>query len=362
MEVGNGDGGGGGGSGGYVQSQTFAVLPGETITILVGAGGRGAPFVGRTTAAPNGNAGGDTVINGQLGSIICTGGGAGLGGNEAEGGGCCFNPDARVLMADGNWKRIIDIEVGDKVMGENGHNTVIDLATALVDDRKMVQITGYDFFSTDDHLFLTDKGWKTWRPDRLIEKKRKNAVYLTGENRTTPLQSGDVLITQNGPIAYDDLIVTEHDFSADYTVYDLTLSGDQTYIVDGFIVHNCGGGGSIICTKLYQLGYLTEAVYRADEKFGQLVRQTDPDVYAGYISWAGTIVRWMGDTSPAWLRWLTTTLTVIIARNWAQHMAYEMGAVEKDSLFGRFLMAVGIPFNRMLGKSKRTGINQCNTL
>jgi hypothetical protein len=86
-EVGSGGGGGGGGSGGYVSQQSMAVIPGETLTITVGSGGAGAPFVGRTLGAPGGNAGSDTVITGSQGSIICTGGQGGGGGTGNGGGG-----------------------------------------------------------------------------------------------------------------------------------------------------------------------------------------------------------------------------------------------------------------------------------
>ncbi len=79
-EVDAGGGGGGGGSGGYVQGQSLTVTPGEVIRIAVADGGSGAPFVGRTYAAPGGNTGGDTVITAQAGSIILTGGGGGGGG------------------------------------------------------------------------------------------------------------------------------------------------------------------------------------------------------------------------------------------------------------------------------------------
>jgi uncharacterized protein YndB with AHSA1/START domain len=86
-EVGSGGGGGGGGSGGYVQKQTLTVVPGETIKITVGYGGDGAPFVGRTSSAPSGQPGRDTVITGSQGTITLTGGQPGGGGTGNDGGG-----------------------------------------------------------------------------------------------------------------------------------------------------------------------------------------------------------------------------------------------------------------------------------
>ena len=160
------------------------------------------------------------------------------------GGGCCFDPEAKVLMADGSWKRIADVVVGDKVTSSTGSvNTVVGTKTTTVQDRLMVKFKGYNFFATDDHLFLTNNGWKTWRPDRLIDNNRENAVFLQGENRHHPIDKHDMLITSSGQIAYADLEIEEHVFDADFVVHDLHLDGDLTYIIEGFVVHNCGGCG-----------------------------------------------------------------------------------------------------------------------
>lgn len=85
-EVGSGGGGGGGGSGGYYKDSVMAVTPGEMLTIHVGPGGSGAPYVGRTSSAPGGAQGGASSINGSKGSLVATGG-AGGGGGTGDGGG-----------------------------------------------------------------------------------------------------------------------------------------------------------------------------------------------------------------------------------------------------------------------------------
>jgi hypothetical protein len=164
---------------------------------------------------------------------------------------CCFDPDAPILMADGAWKRIADVVKGDRVTGLKGEiNTVVDVKTTTVGSRKMMRFDGHNFYSTDDHLFLTNKGWKTWVPSRLVDNDRENAEFLEGENRVIPLNDYDkMIVLVNGEFTeenYNHDFVQTHDFPADYVVYDLHLDGDQTYIVDGFVVHNCGsdsGGG-----------------------------------------------------------------------------------------------------------------------
>ena len=161
---------------------------------------------------------------------------------------CCFDPNAKVLMADFTYKRIVDIKEGEKVIGADGFiNTVIRIKKTTVQERKMVKFRDTDFYATADHLFLTDKGWKTWTPQRLIDINAENSVFLEGENRVRSIDDEDkmkVIEIINGKVVenfadYKDLGAEMHDFDFNYEVYDLTLDGNATYIVEGFIVHNC---------------------------------------------------------------------------------------------------------------------------
>jgi len=160
----------------------------------------------------------------------------------------CFNPEAKVLMADKTWKPISDVNVGEKVIGANGDiNTVMKSRTINVGDRKMVKFQE-GFYATDDHIFLTDKGWKTWDPKSVIRKNGTNQHILEGENREEgidPLDKLKIVDMESDDkvnfkfVDYHELGTEIVDFDPDYTVYDLTLSGDSTYIVEGYVVHNC---------------------------------------------------------------------------------------------------------------------------
>ena len=173
-------------------------------------------------------------------------GDGGVGGDGGDGGGCCFDPNALVLMSDNTWKKIKDIVAGEKVIDGFGNiNTVLTLKTTTVGNRKMFKFKDHNFYSTDDHLFFTEAGWKTWRPDRLVDNNRENLVFLEGDNRTTPLNSNDKMVMVTSPshidlVDYDSLGAEEHTFDSDYVVYDLRLDGTNIYVVDGFVVHNCG--------------------------------------------------------------------------------------------------------------------------
>lgn len=109
-EVGNGAGGGGGGGGG-VRTQTISVTPGQVLQIRVGAGGAGAPFVGRDPGASGnegpGSDGGDSWITVGGTSVVATGGKGGASGvgdpGGGGGGGCCVVSTA--FAETGIWNR-----------------------------------------------------------------------------------------------------------------------------------------------------------------------------------------------------------------------------------------------------------------
>jgi hypothetical protein len=169
---------------------------------------------------------------------------------------CCFDPDAKVLMANCTWKAIKDVMEGEQVIGDQGAvNTVQKNNKVPVSDRKMLKLKDSNFYTTDDHLFLTKKGWKTWKPDALLRSAREpnqgtlslNAEFLIGENRYNSIDKSDYLkkvkIIDNKIvedfIPYVDIEAEEFAFDSNYLVHDLVLDGNMTYIVDGYIVHNC---------------------------------------------------------------------------------------------------------------------------
>lgn len=209
-------------------------------------------------------------------------------GQPGDGGSCCFTPDALILMADGSQKPIIDVVVGDKVANsEGGHNTVVKLKSTTVGQRKMVKFDGRSFCVTDDHLFLTDKGWRTFNPARVIDGKYENAVYLEGDYGSKPIQPGDVLIAVKNTEKNNTLLIPIsfefYDFDPDYTVYDLHLDGDHTYVVEGFVVHNCGDGGSGLAKGGRIHGYAQGGI----TNYGGLLTSKQMQDYAENIAGSG---------------------------------------------------------------------------
>jgi hypothetical protein len=105
-----------------------------------------------------------------------------------------------------------------------------------------------------------------------------------------------------------------------------------------------GGGLTVICTELAKHGYLSEVTMQADKTFGQVMLVTCPEVMVGYWKFAAPIVALMQRSK------IATWAVSLIAKPWAKQMAYEVGVAPKGNLFGKFIMSVGIPFCRMIGK------------
>ena len=111
-----------------------------------------------------------------------------------------------------------------------------------------------------------------------------------------------------------------------------------------------GGGGKIICTKLHELGKMPTEIYEADQAFGALLIEENPETYYGYVRWAQHVVRWMSrdDMFGKFVVFAAYT----IATPWSIAMAEEMGLKVKSNCFGRFLLKRGLQFCQMIGKNQ----------
>lgn len=127
--------------------------------------------------------------------------------------------------------------------------------------------------------------------------------------------------------------------------------------------YNCNCNCSkIICTKLYEIGMMPRKIFVADQEFGNRLRETDPEVYEGYVRWASVIVAGMEGRSPDFMFWYpkdvrkqaeqesTINWAYKVAKPWSEHMAYLMGVVPKDNNVGRIIMKLGRPLSRLVNK------------
>ena len=101
----------------------------------------------------------------------------------------------------------------------------------------------------------------------------------------------------------------------------------------------------------------------ADQKFGEQLRDNDPEAYFGYIKWAQIVVDWMEGKGPQCMFWIRDPQKRAIAQKelaikwarriatpWALHMAYIMGVRADDNRAGRAIMKTGLFVSRVVGK------------
>jgi len=102
------------------------------------------------------------------------------------------------------------------------------------------------------------------------------------------------------------------------------------------------GGGKIICNELYRQGYLSEELWNADEKYGEMLFENDPKAIIGYQMWARKVVKYMRKNPK------NTKLAYWVFKPWTEYMGYKMGVVEKPTLRGRLTNWIGTQFSYMV--------------
>lgn len=164
----------------------------------------------------------------------------------------CFTAETLVLMADGSEKRIKDIRIGDCVMGGEGRvNRVVAVERPRLAGRRLFAFNGGAPFVTAEHPFLTPAGWKALDPIATAEENPALTVAsLTRGDLLTVAQPQRHGAMGNLALAVElatSLVPLQRIESVDadprLQVYNLLLDGDHTYIANGFVVHNKGGGG-----------------------------------------------------------------------------------------------------------------------
>ena len=151
--------------------------------------------------------------------------------------GSCFIAGTKVTMADGILKNIEDVKVGDKVKGHKENNEVIKLDPTLLGDRKLYSFNNNEhYFFTSEHPFMTEEGWKSVKPEKTKERDGIELYnQLEGE-----LKICDKLVTDKGLIEITDIKSKEIN-KPDMPLYNFNVSNDNSYIADGYVVHNKGG-------------------------------------------------------------------------------------------------------------------------
>lgn len=94
----------------------------------------------------------------------------------------------------------------------------------------------------------------------------------------------------------------------------------------------------ILCAVLHTQGYLPNAIYAADERYGAWLRENKPKILAGYHAWAKPATRWL-QTDSKLAKWLA----LFLVPPWAEEMAHREDPTRKSNWFGKLVFAIGIP-------------------
>jgi hypothetical protein len=141
---------------------------------------------------------------------------------------CCFDPNSLVTMADGSYKKIKDIKVGDYVMGQDGQaNRVMGIETPVLGDRLMYKFNDHWAFVSEEHKILTTDGWRVFNPDSYAVERASDEVI-------EQITVGTEIVTRSGTEIVNVIETESHPY--DYVIYNLFVEGDHTYIVENVVV------------------------------------------------------------------------------------------------------------------------------
>ncbi len=131
--------------------------------------------------------------------------------------------------------------------------------------------------------------------------------------------------------------------NSDYqTVADSFCNADDKYLLGETTTEGCtqAGSGKIICGELYRQGYLSEELWRADNKYA--TEYVSEKTIGLYHLWAQPIVNLMKVSSVA------TEIVKPFGLAWAEHMAYLEGTSQTDSFLGAALHNIFLPIHDMI--------------
>lgn len=154
-------------------------------------------------------------------------GASGSSGGGGGSSGSCFPSGSLIAMADGTETAIEAVQIGDNVLASGG-------TTAEVLNLHIHENETFDIFTINEQLQTTnahpiwaDGGWKAIDADA--------AQVIHPELSVQQLEIGMYLLDKDG---YSVQITSITETTEQIIVYNLDVSGDNTYFVDGFLVHN----------------------------------------------------------------------------------------------------------------------------
>ena len=171
------------------------------------------------------------VVHNKGGAGGC--GGAGGGGGGGGGCCCCFVAGTLITMADGSYKCIEDVALGDVVLGKDGtHNTVLEFLRPTLGETGatlMAFNSGVPFMASDHPVWVRNEGWKSYDPAMTYDKY---GIVVS------QYKVGDVIETQDGAGFAIDSIEEYNNQDLTQIIYNIKVTGNNTYVANKLVVHN----------------------------------------------------------------------------------------------------------------------------
>ena len=149
----------------------------------------------------------------------------------------CFTAETKIKMSTNEYKSIVDVKVGDSVIGKNNSvNTVLGIEIVTLGSRNLYGFNGMTPFVSEEHPLMTTKGWGAFKVASL--KKYEPEVYnlISNENVLVEITEQTILVTENGNVNINDLTIVNEEYST--KLYNLILDNTHTYYANGILVHN----------------------------------------------------------------------------------------------------------------------------
>ena len=154
---------------------------------------------------------------------------------------CCFAGDTQIKLANGEYKCIKDVQVGDEIKGSKGKNKVKKVYKPFLHFRKKYSINDGKFFATAEHPFKTTEGWKAIKPyKRWWDPETWDNWFHDHKDLKdiSELKVGDTIITEKGQTKIKKISSNWNPLNWFENVYNLQLDNDNTYYANDYLVHN----------------------------------------------------------------------------------------------------------------------------
>lgn len=142
----------------------------------------------------------------------------------------CFTENSLVTLDDGSKTEIRLIAVGDRVRGADGSINEVTANRSFSRVDTIYGWAGAKPFVTGSHPFLTTEGWKCFDVEA--------GQALHPELGLTQLREGDSLVVWNGKEYSTSVLENLVSEEKEVNINSLSVTGNDTYIVNGFVVHN----------------------------------------------------------------------------------------------------------------------------